>query len=147
MIEAKALLEAELMRALSSLANYDPGSQEYARCLDSARALKWWLTDPLYMSGESSEANTGDVADAPVAEAATTLSTETPSLSESGSYFNVEEYKSNLRVRLANARTNHNADTKAWLNEVGAAKFSAITDPCKLMKLNELVSEFEKEHP
>ena len=38
-----ALLKAEQKRAVEHLAKYEPGSEEYARCLTAAREMDWWV--------------------------------------------------------------------------------------------------------
>lgn len=140
MLNLTELLKNEQERVAEAIIHMAPGTEEYTRAFELLREMQWELRELQTPICET-------VCPPPMFTPAPVIPDEEPAPAVPAIDFNVEEYKSNLRIRLANARTNHNADTKAWLNEVGAAKFSAITDPCKLMKLNELVSEFEKEHP
>ena len=141
MLNLTELLKNEQERVAEAITHMDPGTEEYTRAFELLRAMQWELRELQTPIVET-------VCPPPTFTPAPVITPdEEPAPSVPAIDFNVEEYKSNLRIRLANARTIYNADTKAWLSKVGAAKFSAITDPCKLMKLNELVSEFEKEHP
>lgn len=138
------LLQNEQQRVAEALPSMKPGTEEYARTFELLRTMRWEINEMLHPVpfGET-----------PPPTFTPVPKYEGPEQSDSGEEetgptppaFDVEEYRTVLRARMSDARLK-GADTKAWLAEVGATKFSTITDPCKLMKLSELVGEFEKEN-
>lgn len=142
MADLLTLFRAEAERLAEAIPAMEPGTEAHIRSIELLRVLRWEIHEletPLSEDVPPPPVLTPVPESAAAADAGADTAAPAPS-------FDVEAYKAGLRARMADARTNFNADTKAWLSEVGATKFSAITDPCKLMRLNELVTAFEKEH-